>query len=146
MARTPMLERNDNKYVPKFKETHTSTGGRVYGIRHVPQTAMFEITGEGAGDLPAGLKGYFTSTGRAERSLKSYLQTQKQLLEALEAKQAREKDEAALQANILKIKKAEEAAKAAEAEDKDVKNASKVPLTAKSGDKSDKTVLKDPQT
>ena len=126
MARTPMQERNDDKYVPKFKEAHTSTGGRVYGIKKVPQTSMFEITGEGAGDLPAGLKGCFTSTGRAERSLKTYLQSQKLLLEALEAKQAR----ADAPQDILKTVETTEAAEKVE---KPEKPTSKTPVTAKTG-------------
>ncbi len=90
MARTPMVERDTDKYVPRFKEEHVSTGGRKFGIRKVPQTSMFEITGEGAGDIPAGLKGRFTSTGRAERTLKTYLKTQKMILETEQAKQAKE--------------------------------------------------------
>ena len=118
-----MQEQSNDKYVPKFKEAHTSTGGRVYGIRHVPQSSMFEITGEGAGDLPAGLKGRFTSTGRAERSLKTYLQSQKLLLEALEAKQARADDPQ----DILK------AVEAIEEVEKPAKPTSKTPVTAKTG-------------
>ncbi len=121
-----MQEQSNDKYVPKFKESHTSTGGRVYGIRHVPQSSMFEITGEGAGDLPAGLKGRFTSTGRAERSLKTYLQSQKLLLEALEAKQARADDPQ----DILKTVETTEAAEKVE---KPEKPTSKTPVTAKTG-------------
>ncbi len=90
MARTPMVERDTDKYVPKFKEDHVSAEGRGFGIRKVPQTSMFEITGEGQGDIPAGLKGRFTSTGRAERTLKTYLKTQKMILEVEQAKQAKE--------------------------------------------------------
>ena len=123
MTRTPMLERNDDKYVPKFKEQHTSTGGRVYGIKKVPQTAMFEITGEGAGDLPEALKGRFTSTGRAERSLKTYLHSQKLMLEALEAKQA-------IPTPMMVEKDPTEVAK-------DPTETSKVPITAKTDTKSD---------
>ena len=130
MARTPMQERNDDKYVPKFKEAHTSTGGRVYGIKKVPQTSMFEITGEGAGDLPAGLKGRFTSTGRAERTLKTYLHSQKLMLEVAQAKQARED----APQDILTVAEVE---KDPEEVEKHTTEASKVPITAKTGDKSD---------
>ncbi len=152
MARTPMAERDLDKYVPRFKEEHVSTGGRKFGIKKVPQTSMFEITGEGAGDIPAGLKGRFTSTGRAERTLKTYLNSQRLMLEALEAKQVREKIQPDTPVDILtttgdekrpeKVEKPSVAADKVEdgpAKDPDMevdtngaaKSSSKVPVTAK---------------
>lgn len=112
MARTPMVERDTDKYVPRFKEEHTSVEGRLYGIKKVPQTSMFEITGEGAGDIPAGLKGRFTSTGRAERTLKTFLKTQKMILEVEQAKLAKEAANDGEPVDILKGPDAPEVEKA----------------------------------
>ncbi len=152
MARTPMVERDMDKYVPRFKEEHVSPGGRQFGIRKVPQTAMFEITGEGAGDLPKALKGRFTGTQRAERALKAYLNQQRQALEAEQAKQLREEDEPDAVVDILGPSKVEKDVAPVEktivttdkVEDTPVetldkspaaKGGSKVPVTAKSGNK-----------
>lgn len=144
MARNPMSDRNEDTFVPRFREEHKTTGGRAFGIKKVPQTAMFEITGEGAGDLPAALKGRFTSTGRAERSLKAYLQSQRILLEALQAKQARAQDErdTLTLAEAKKDETPEPEAKAKitdlpEDKPKAPKGGSKVPVTVKDEEKSD---------
>jgi hypothetical protein len=142
-----MLDRDPDKFIPRFREEHVSEGGRAYGIKKVPQTAMFEITGEGAGDLPAALKGRFTSTGRAERSLKAYLNSQRVQLEAAKVKLAREAAEAAIEPDVdvfeepvkppVAVAATQKAEEVKEDKKPDTKTGSKVPVTAKTGTKSD---------
>lgn len=124
MARQPTSEQD--KYVPKFKEEHVSEGGRLFGIKKVSQTSMFEITATGQGDLPKQLKGRFTSTNLAEKTVRTYLDSTRRALEAAKLAVER-KDEG--EEDILKA--SEEAAEALKAKEEAEKPSDPAPEAEK---------------
>ncbi len=82
---TASPEADSNVFVPKFKTERVDLNGRQYGLKKIPQTSMFAITAEGSGDLPARLKGNYTSIREASKQIDTYLDNERKEAKAAAA-------------------------------------------------------------